>query len=362
MTSTFLAHYNHNHDKLGRFARSNGNNATFLKGTSNKNVDRWGKSKNTNVLYITGQSGSGKSTLAKQIANENKNVSVIHLDSYFDNPDGPRDKEFDAFLDKNLPDHRMLSASKDKISLEDWGKLSAKFEAELEKYGEYQHSRGRKVVAEGVQLLDDTLRPDKSFFIDKPVVVAKTSTVKSILRASKRDSVKLTPENVKRYIENASQWNFDRKMFESEAQISNGKSFIDRFSKPNNSHIGNAEKLTNETISKYKKDIPQLSHVRINKNTYGELFTDRSDKPIGMVNTERKSDGYTWIQGIEVFGDNKGKGYGRKMLDLAVTEYGATRLSVNKNNHVAKNLYDDYGFKVYDEDENMYYMKYGRKG
>ena len=80
-----------------------------------------------------------------------------------------------------------------------------------------------------------------------------------------------------------------------------------------------------------------------------------------MVNTEKKSDGHIWIQGIEVYGDNKGKGYGKKMLDLAVSDMGATHLSVNKNNKVAKNLYDRYGFKTYDEDDTMYYMKIKKK-
>ena len=31
------------------------------------NLDSWGNSKNTNVLYITGRSGSGKSTIAEYL-------------------------------------------------------------------------------------------------------------------------------------------------------------------------------------------------------------------------------------------------------------------------------------------------------
>lgn len=80
-----------------------------------------------------------------------------------------------------------------------------------------------------------------------------------------------------------------------------------------------------------------------------------------MINTEKKSDGNTWIQGLEVFGDNKGKGLGKELLNVAVNELGASHLSVRKTNYIAKQLYDKYGFKTYASDDFMYYMKYNRK-
>ena len=115
-------------------------------------------------------------------------------------------------------------------------------------------------------------------------------------------------------------------------------------------------KITNESLKTYTSQASQLSHVRVNKNTNGYIL-QKDGKLKGIVNTERKKDGNIWIQGLELFGDAKGKGYSRHMLDIATKELGATRLSVNKNNKVAKHVYDKYGFEVYDEDGTMYYMK-----
>ena len=80
-----------------------------------------------------------------------------------------------------------------------------------------------------------------------------------------------------------------------------------------------------------------------------------------MINTEKKSDGTIWIQGLEVFGDNKGKGLGKELLNVAVNELGASHLSVRKTNFIAKRLYDKYGFETYASDDFMHYMKYNRK-
>lgn len=116
------------------------------------------------------------------------------------------------------------------------------------------------------------------------------------------------------------------------------------------------QSLTKDVIREFKSQAPQLSHVRVNKNTTGELYF-KDGKLAGMVNTEKKDDGKIWIQGIEVYGNNQGKGLGYSMLDHAVKDLGATNLSVNKKNDRAKMIYDKYGFETYDEDDTMYYMK-----
>lgn len=117
----------------------------------------------------------------------------------------------------------------------------------------------------------------------------------------------------------------------------------------------NCEKITNATLKKYKDQYKQLSHVRVNSNTKGYLYLI-NDEVQAMINTEDKH-GDIWIQGLEIFGESKGKGYSKYLLDIAVNDLGATKLSVNKNNTLAKKVYDKYGFKVYDEDDNMYYME-----
>lgn len=68
------------------------------------NLDKWGKSPDTNVLYVGGYSGSGKSTAAISIARPND--QVIHLDLYSDEVSsgaGFQNKDFNKHLDKTVP-------------------------------------------------------------------------------------------------------------------------------------------------------------------------------------------------------------------------------------------------------------------
>jgi ribosomal protein S18 acetylase RimI-like enzyme len=116
------------------------------------------------------------------------------------------------------------------------------------------------------------------------------------------------------------------------------------------------EIISQAVIKKYKDQYPRLSHVRVSSNTKGYIYTENG-KVKAMINTETKSDGKIWIQGLEIFGDAKGKGLSYGLLDIAVKDLNAKYLSVNKSNSVAKHLYDEYGFSKYDEDDNMYYMK-----
>lgn len=116
------------------------------------------------------------------------------------------------------------------------------------------------------------------------------------------------------------------------------------------------EKINNASIKKYKNQYKQLSHVRVNANTKGYLYLING-KVQAMINIEDKSSDI-WIQGLEIFGESKGKEYSKYLLDIATQDLGATHLSVNKNNILAKKIYDKYGFEVYYEDDNMYYMEF----
>ena len=200
--------------KSGKSGKEVGLANSYLRKSYNRNLDKWGKSSNTNVLYITGRSGSGKSTVARKIAD--KNTRIVHLDTYFDDSNGVRDKELDSYLNKNLPEYRMLNAPKDQISLNDWGKICCKFEVELEKYGSYQYKRGNKVIVEGVELLDDTIRPDKSFFKDKPIAILKTNPITSSTRAMKRDNIKLNRDELSIAFDNHMMWSKDIRKFKND--------------------------------------------------------------------------------------------------------------------------------------------------
>lgn len=115
--------------------------------------------------------------------------------------------------------------------------------------------------------------------------------------------------------------------------------------------------LTQGNLDKYKRQYSNLNHVRINENTKGIMYIN-DGKVVGIVNTEKK-DGDVWIQGLEVFGDNKHKGIGYYLLQYAVKDLKATKLSVHKTNKNAINMYKLYGFKTYQEDGYMLYMSIG---
>lgn len=63
-----------------------------------------------------------------------------------------------------------------------------------------------------------------------------------------------------------------------------------------------------------------------------------------------------WIVSLDVNNEYQGHGLSKQILDFAVKQLNCKYLSVNKNNKLAKKIYDDYGFKVYEQDDNMYYM------
>ena len=177
--------------------------------------DSWGKSPSTNTLYITGLSGSGKSTLAQKF--KDKDTYVIHLDSYFDNPDGPKDSVFGKYLQAHFPDYTKMSLPKDQIDMKDWIKVVDRFSLELEKWSAQCFKEGKKVIVDGVQILDDTMYPEKKFFAGKPVIIMKTGMLTSIHRGNKRDGKKFSLSN----ISDAMSWKKDIKNFKK--GLKNGK-------------------------------------------------------------------------------------------------------------------------------------------
>lgn len=174
-----------------------------------KNMEKWGKDKNHNILYVTGYSGSGKSTMAKQLAD--KNTDVIHLDLYTEQVSKESfmkdsNKNFNNYLNKAMPEHKeMVTELHSKNP--DGRKVSrylSKFERCIDQFGREQYAKGRKVIAEGIQISDSTIRPDKSYFKGKPIAVMKTNPVKSFYRAGRRDEklmdAILSPKEMKEYL------------------------------------------------------------------------------------------------------------------------------------------------------------------
>ena len=139
-----------------------------------------------------------------------------------------QDADFNAFLKSKKFDIRDLQNKNNK---QKFGKSLERFENLIEEFGDRQYGN-KKVIVEGVQLLDDTVRPDKSYFKDKPVIVAQTNTLLSTLRANKRDGVKLYDIETlyirKKY---ADAWNKSLKEFESKANVSKGLKFVNKYIK-----------------------------------------------------------------------------------------------------------------------------------
>ena len=156
-------------------------------------IDKWGTDSKHNILYISGISGSGKSTIASSFKNDK--INVIHLDSYFEqknikNAKKNREPEFDIFLAKNKfnPD----TLSNNTLFNEDikgFFKKVDEFTSLTEKFGREQYSKNKRVILEGVQLIDETMYPNKTFFDDKPCIRTTTDVETSRKRANDRDSI-----------------------------------------------------------------------------------------------------------------------------------------------------------------------------
>ena len=119
-------------------------------------------------------------------------------------------------------------------------------------------------------------------------------------------------------------------------------------------------RITESIINKYKEEYPFLKHVRCaDTKEYicdGYIWFD-GDNLVAMVGSCEYTDDKTkWIVSLEITKNYKGYGLSPQILDYATKTMKCKYLSVNKNNKLAKKIYDDYGFKVYEESETMYYM------
>ena len=169
-------------------------NKRNMKNADTQHLDKWGTDKDHNILYISGKSGSGKSTAA--LAMSDSNTNVIHLDSYFElknksEANKNKNERFNNFLKKNGFDINSLNDGKlFKNDIKEYFKKVDKFTDLSEEFASEEYGYSRKVIMEGVQLLDETMYPNKRFFDDKPCILLKTNDNISRKRAKERDSYK----------------------------------------------------------------------------------------------------------------------------------------------------------------------------
>ena len=62
------------------------------------------------------------------------------------------------------------------------------------------------------------------------------------------------------------------------------------------------------------------------------------------------------VSDLEISEKYRGLGLSYQLLNYATKKCGARNLAVEKNNTIAKHVYDKYGFQVTDEDDKYYYM------
>lgn len=125
-------------------------------------------------------------------------------------------------------------------------------------------------------------------------------------------------------------------------------------------------RITDSVIEKYKKEYPVLKHVRCRDTSEykcdGYMWFDSNDELVCHVGScEYLDDGTKWIVSLEVLPKFKGHDLSKQILNFAVKSMNCKYLSVNKNNKVAKYIYDQYGFKTYQDDDNMDYMTIDRQ-
>ena len=85
---------------------------------------------------------------------------------------------------------------------------------------------------------------------------------------------------------------------------------------------------------------------------------DESGSPVAFMGVENGSVEMLFIQAEE-----RGKGFGRQLMEKGIRDYSVNRLAVNEQNPQAKGFYEHMGFQVYrrtelDEQGNPYPLLY----
>ena len=165
-----------------------------LKSSKTANLEKWGKDCKQNTCYITGHAGSGKTTVALSI----KRPKDIHiqLDSY-SQINNIENTAFDDYLDKTVKNWRKIASAtytgeNETITLcgeEYWG-IVDEFRKALESYSENEFMKDRRVIVEGIQILDNWLYPCASYYIGKPIIILTTDIDTSIQRVAIRDTIR----------------------------------------------------------------------------------------------------------------------------------------------------------------------------
>lgn len=164
-----------------------------LKSSKTANLEKWGKDCKHNTCYITGHAGSGKTTVALSIKRP-KDI-IIQLDSY-SQINNIKNTAFDNYLDKTVKNWRKIASAtctgeNETIMLcgEEYWDIVDEFRKALESYSENEFMKDRRVIVEGIQILDNWLYPCISCYIGKPIIILTTDIFTSMQRVAIRDTM-----------------------------------------------------------------------------------------------------------------------------------------------------------------------------
>lgn len=176
-----------------------------LKKARTSNFEKWGKSPETNTLWITGRSGSGKSTVAKSIARPGD--KIIHLDCYSDEVSqgaGLQNKDFNNYLDKVAPRWRDISTAHNNNAKLKFGSKAYwnevdKFAKAIDDFSKKQYKSGNRVIVEGIQITDGWLHLGYDHYKNQPMAILGTSKARSLAQEFTRDQRKDPVYAIKEY-------------------------------------------------------------------------------------------------------------------------------------------------------------------
>ena len=232
------------------------------------NLDKWGKSRNSNVLYVTGLSGSGKSTLAQEIGKRH-NADVIHLDMYFnkmsrETRNAYQNKDFNSYLDEHVKDWKKIPdmIDKKKNDPKTWKKVD-EFAKASEEFGKQQYDKDKKVVMEGVEILGKTLYEKVSAYKDKPTIVIQTSALLSSIRGSIRDGVDPITAVQRAFGKQTKAW--QREIKDLENEIGAGKTEINKLMNET-LFVSGSSKTQDKESGYFRKDLSSSVKKELDKS------------------------------------------------------------------------------------------------
>ena len=127
---------------------------------------------------------------------------------------------------------------------------------------------------------------------------------------------------------------------------------VRRYQNPDGSLTELGKKRLKSNLAKYAI---RIKDKKIGNTDAKEYEWYDGGKRVAKLSTFDWWDGLN-IEDLEVSKDYRGKRLSYELLDFAVNELGAKNLAVEKDNHIAKHVYDKYGFKVTETDDKYYYM------